>query len=341
MPNAPTPKAPAVSFANLICRFGDKFVLLDLAREVVLPAFTDQSLKRRYRDTTYFFFETKISEIPGSDGTNVPLIIVHGKLVKDTVLTREQVFSQDRGLVPAQESMPSAPSSFFVLVLNNHKLIYMAETPHAPMLGQFQTALQRFLSIRYEAYVDALYSEAKSSPEPKPKKQIRLEIPHPTVEVLPLASKASIEEFLRAFAKVTHLEFKIIETNQEYPMERTYQELRKMKKSIRATSTRLVHDSAFGLDKANAIEQIHAAAASGNEKVSLTGTSEDGVRLSGDNHRFKLSVHPEGLPENELDRAAHLVKLYADRVESGIILEDVAADTSDKIQRLSGHLHDE
>src|ERR1039457_3328551 len=104
MANALTPKTPAVSFANLICRFDDKFVLLDLAREIILPAFTDLSLKRGYGGTTYFFFETKISEIPGLDGMNVPFIIVHGKLVKDTVLTREQVFTLDQGLVSAQQS---------------------------------------------------------------------------------------------------------------------------------------------------------------------------------------------------------------------------------------------
>jgi hypothetical protein len=39
-------RIPTVSFANLICRFGDVYVLLDFASEVVLPAFADPNLKR-------------------------------------------------------------------------------------------------------------------------------------------------------------------------------------------------------------------------------------------------------------------------------------------------------
>ncbi|MGA3039596.1 MAG: hypothetical protein ABSF54_02265 [Bryobacteraceae bacterium] len=31
------PNLSTVSFANLICRFGEKYVLLDFAKEIVLP----------------------------------------------------------------------------------------------------------------------------------------------------------------------------------------------------------------------------------------------------------------------------------------------------------------
>ena len=218
MPTSIVPNVPPVSFANLICRFGDRFVLLDFANEVILPAFLDASLERKFGNTVYFFFQVAVAEIPVPNESVQPQLVVHGRLVKDTLLTREQVFVQGQGLIPAEGSMPSAPSSFFALILNNHKLIYLPETAHAPTLGMFEATLQKFLSLKYKAYTDALYDQLKSSPQRKPKRQIHLEIPHPTVEVLPLASRASVEEFLRAFEKVTHLEFRILETNQEFQM---------------------------------------------------------------------------------------------------------------------------
>ena len=126
-------KGPSVSFANVICRFGDKFHLLDLASEVVLPALIDSTLKREYSDTTYFFLKTVLAQIDGATPQETPLLVVYGRLVKDTVLVSEQIYTPEHGLVTAVESIPSAPSSFFVFVLNDHKLIYLPEVAHAPL----------------------------------------------------------------------------------------------------------------------------------------------------------------------------------------------------------------
>ena len=112
-------KGPSVSFANLTCRFGNTFFLLDLAQEIVLPAFLDSNLKREYSDTTYFFLGVTVADI---ETEKTPLLIVYGRLVKDTLLTSEQIFTPGRGLEPAVETISSAPSSFFVLILNDHKL---------------------------------------------------------------------------------------------------------------------------------------------------------------------------------------------------------------------------
>jgi hypothetical protein len=49
------PKALHLSFANLTCRFGERFVLIDLAKEVIYPAFFDRSYSRKYGPTAYFF----------------------------------------------------------------------------------------------------------------------------------------------------------------------------------------------------------------------------------------------------------------------------------------------
>ena len=45
------------AFANFICRFGSEKVLLDYAEQIVLPAFTDDTMIRSFgKGRTYYFF---------------------------------------------------------------------------------------------------------------------------------------------------------------------------------------------------------------------------------------------------------------------------------------------
>jgi len=130
----PASRAPKIAFANLIYRFGDELVLLDLADEVVIPAFTNTELRRATRGGTYFFLNVQISEVPDVEEGLPPLLVVHGKLVNDTLMTRDQFYSNETGLVVMPQSMPSAPTSFFALILNSHKLLYVPELEDAPSL---------------------------------------------------------------------------------------------------------------------------------------------------------------------------------------------------------------
>jgi len=335
-------RIPTVSFANLICRFGDVYVLLDFASEVVLPAFADPNLKRPYGSTNYFFFDTKLSEFENPDpDAQVPLMVLYGQFIKDTILTRTQVFSPDVGLVTDEESIPSAPSAFFALILNNHKLVYLPETSHAPSLGTFGSTVQYFLRVKHREYINALYEQARHGEEPKTKKALYAEIPTPEIEVLPLASRASIEQFLGAFDKLTRLEFRILDTNQELQMLGTYQQLRLMKEAVHAQNTRLTHSSTTGLDKDQAIEQVHASAATGNQAVQMAGTAHDGTKLCGDNNNFQLRVPCDQLSSVPARRAEQMVQLYQRQVEQGILAADQMQDVAEKIKLLHERVHHE
>jgi len=305
-------------------------VLQDLADQIVVPAFTDATLRREFGSTRYFFLDVGLAVSADSvSADSTPLRYLYGRLVKDTVLTREQVYSPVTGLTQAPQTLPSAPSSFFTLILDNHKMIYFPETAGAPAMGAFQSTLQRFLMTKYRQYINALFAEYKEQGEPISKKQLYIEIPAPQLEVLHLTSRASIEDFVAAFDKITHVEFKILATNDEFQMQHTYEELRSLKRSIGAKSTKLVHDNPEGLDPKNTMEQIHAATATGNQKAVLAGISHDGVKLRGNNDDFKVSV-PVDLPSEDPARAAQMVELFKDQTERGIIAVDVPSDADQK-----------
>jgi len=90
-------KSLNMEMGNLICRFGDKKVLLDLAEEVVLPAFIDNSLVRSYDKTSYFFYD--VSPVVLLNNQHEQVIGIAGRFIKDTTLEREQIFENGKGLI--------------------------------------------------------------------------------------------------------------------------------------------------------------------------------------------------------------------------------------------------
>lgn len=120
-----------LEFANLVCKFGDDKNLLDFAEEIVFPAFFDDSRVRRYSDTKYFFLDVTSFSIGRGENE---VVCIAGEFVKDTEFTREQLFDRNKGLHPASGSLRTSPSSIFLLVLNNHRLVYLPKTSYAPGL---------------------------------------------------------------------------------------------------------------------------------------------------------------------------------------------------------------
>src|SRR5262245_16884504 len=95
-----------LELANFHCRFGERWVLLDLAEEIVIPAFTTSELERTYGDTRYFFYDQQLLRLRGAE----PALGIAGRFVKDTLLTRNQFFDEKQGLIQDERSMASSPS---------------------------------------------------------------------------------------------------------------------------------------------------------------------------------------------------------------------------------------
>lgn len=332
------PRQSNVSFANLTCTFGPDHVLLDYALEIVLPAFFDESMVREHGETKYFFHKVGITDVVVS-GISVPQLTVYGEIVKDTMLRRTQVFHKERGLVPDERKMPSAPSAFFALNLNNHKLVYLPETSDAPSINVFGSTLERFLRQKHRDYVRAIHAKLRRAGQPKLLATLFREFPAPEVEVTPMASRATVNEFLDSFDKLTHVEFRILRTNVELSRSETFRSLRRMKDEMEAASGKVVMDNSKGLNKTAAAEEINASAAAGNQKVSLRGTTIEGATLTGSNDNFKLTVQATDIPMERTQRAAHLIQLYFAQVANGSLNPDESEFQTAKIEQLRSALN--
>ena len=194
----------SMEMGNLICRFGREKVLLDMSDEIVLPCFFDKTLVRSYSKTSYFFHE--VSPVLLSNGASGSVVGIAGRFIKDTTLEREQIFEEGKGLVKDNGSMRSSPSALFLLVLNNHRLIYVKETKDAPSKESFCSTLLSFLRDKHRQYIEAEFERFMATREADPhsdrvtKKDLYEQTPRPTLELIPLTSEDSIEEFVRKYS---------------------------------------------------------------------------------------------------------------------------------------------
>ncbi|MEW8194562.1 MAG: hypothetical protein AB2793_12700 [Candidatus Thiodiazotropha sp.] len=318
------------TFANLTLKFGDK-VLLDYAEEIVLPAFLDKTLVRTYGDTThYHFYDMSVVKLE----TDTAGVV--GRLIKDTTLSRTQIYDPKEGLIKDEQSIRSSPSSFFVLILNNHRLIYFPETPYAPDLTAFKSTLTHFIRHKHKAFVDQQYEQLNEEDESKrvTKKELLEEHPLPTLEVIPLTSSESIDDFVRGYEKLKSIEFRFIEPNDEIDGEEMFDEIREYFGGLEPKNTKITSSNPDGLNKEKAVDVIHDATAGGTQEVKLVGVDEHGNQVKGNNEKFRVAVEVKDVPATKRGLTNRLFELFADLVEDGVLpLPRPAASASARITR--------
>ncbi len=321
------------TFANFICRFGDDKVLLDYARRIVIPAFTKDTYVRTYgKKTHYHFYETELLNV--AEGDEDPIMVLAGRFVKQTELTRTQIFDDENGLVQDEASLLSAPSAFFVLILNNHRLIYFPETPHAPDLNAFRVTSQHFLRQRHIEFIDQTYQKTRGNDAPPTKKFLHETHPRPSVEVVPLTGKADIATFLRRFEKLKKINFRVVRPNDDINAGEILGQVRELSNALRSTSTKVTASSGDGLDINASIEAVTEATNSGNQDVSVSGVDTNGNALSGNNEQFRLSAEIENVPLKKASLVKRLVDKFIQLRSDGAINAPKADHNPKKVEKL-------
>ncbi len=281
-----------LEMANVICRFGEKKVLLDMLEEIVLPAFLDKKLVRSYDQTSYLFCESQVVVLDESKN----VYGIAGHFVKDTILEREQIYDRERGLISDTERIRSSPSALFVLILNNHRLLYLKETRHAPSMETFGVTLERFLLKKHKAYIDRQFTEHQQKRTNDPslpkiyKVGLMLETPWPDLKIVPLASKESLDKFIDRYRTLKRVQVQLLDTNSEGNNDPFFDQARKKKKAIGSKKTIIQHQNDEGLDKNEATAQLKSATAQGNNFVKLDGEDKKGDKLVGNNEDFNIRV---------------------------------------------------
>ncbi|MGR5367347.1 hypothetical protein [Photobacterium damselae] len=242
--------------------------------------------------------------------------------------------------------MESAPSSTFLLILNNHRLILTREVAGAPTIQNFQSTSQYCLSQAYKDFINKEFDEADDAKKKNPdlervtKRKLKEDTPSPLLRITPLPDKESLEDFIGRFEKINKLSIKLLPTNrEEIDNDDFWAALDKGRENMGEESTAKVEftSNKTGLDNAQVLSKSTTATALGNSSVDIKGIDEHGDSLKGNNDNFSLSIEVDELSRDVTKAAATQFKLFKELAGSGAItmpaVADAAVDAVKKIFR--------
>lgn len=303
-------KSENATILNLTCKFGSKD-LLDLANEIIIPAFKS-NLERKYGATRYLLIDVQIADI-GEEGRSEKAI--YGRFIKDTILKSEQILTSDKQLIEQNLAIQSSPSAFFVLLLKDHRLIYLAETAYAPDYKTFASTLQWIFRKKRRSHINELFKKApqnlKSEEKLALKKQIENEfVPNVTVNLFPIPTNESMTKFIDRYSTLKSIKFKINRSNAEINPATAWQAIEENFPSGLEGSTTIETRNPEGLDKGHAKRLITDGNKVGVHEVLTDGLDNDGFKLKGKNEDMGVEKTLENIPPTLKGKANKLVHLF-------------------------------
>lgn len=336
-----TERPRSVEFANIHVRFG-KMGLLDLFDEIVWPALSDRSLVRKYRQRSYLFMEVEGHNFGSSQE---PELAIGGRFVQDTMLRREQVVDRETGmLLPMTGSLESAPSAFFLLFLNHHRLIYAPETAYAPSAKSFASTLKSFLRIQRNRFIEREYERNREeraragSRDRLTKEKLRELYPKPEVSIIHLSSPGTLDAFINRFSRIGSIEILFRDTNHEMDVEKLYEEIRQEKEEYNSTQSSVSHRSRSknGISKGTARERLPRVTERGVNTVQLSGEDSHGDKLTGNNEDFRLKRSVEQLGDTTKRKMETTKETFDYLVAEGFIsLPNISSGLKEKVKELA------
>ena len=307
-----------LSFANFILRFGLTEVLLDYVEEIVLPAFLNEEHIRKYGDTEYRFYNTKLRKLAVHE--RIPVLGITGHFVKDTKLRRQQIFREDQGLVANSAEIESAPSSFFILILNNHRLLYFAETAGAPTLDAFGATTEQFLRLEWNRHLRERIKHDNVTlrgTERVSLEQMRKRIPTPVLAVVRVAGQDAITDTIARFGKIKQLRFKLVEPNDEIDASEAVAAVEQSFRPTEPSRLEVLVSGPKGLKKDEVERKVTEVAEGHNTEIIVDGEDEAGLKMHADNEEFALSVEIEDAPSEDANLTETLYGEYQKLVAAG------------------------
>jgi len=330
-----------LEFGNYTLKFGDD-VLLDYIDEIVMPSFYEMNYVRSIENKSdYFFINTELVVV--DENVSPPVLGIQGRIVKNTMLIRDQIIEGNK-IVEDHEELETAPSSFFLLLLNNHRLIFCKEVSGAPTIENFKSTSQYCLTHRYRDYIDELYDESQKRREQDSdapwitKKQLRIEIPSPKLRITTLTDKKSLEEYIDLFEKINVMSINMLPTNAEEidnddfwnAVDQRRNQLNSKQAAVRFSNTE------EGLNSHEVLEQLSAATELANSKFKVYGFDDNGDTMKGSNDDFILTTEVPDLPKDTDEATEESYEKFTELVTDGRITlpRKVSPKTSRIIARL-------
>lgn len=318
-----------LEFGNYTLKFGN-MVLLDLFNEIVFPSFKNRDYVRKHGETEYVFTQIKLKRLLISAqeniGPSLPVYAIIGRIVKKAKIKREQILIEGE-IKSDPKELDTAPSSIFMLMLNDHRLIFCREMAGAPTLDEFMNTSQAFLMNRYNSYINYQLNKNKKQRKKRPsinkltKKDLQQKIPSPKLRITPLTDPRTLESFIFLFSKIKRLNVKLLPTNNEdLSMDSFWQQLQNEKEESNSEDLSLTYvNNNEGLNTASVLQKTVSATQMANSKVKIIGEDTNGDKLAGNNDTFSLVSEEPTLPTDIDDAAIVSFEKYKNLRDEGSI----------------------
>lgn len=316
----------AYELANFVCRFKN-YKLMDMFHEIVLPAFTTEDIWKVNRGN-FFFQSVELVELPNSKERTLAII---GRFIRDTTLTSTQIYDYDnKELLPQSKSIQTSPSALFVLILNNHRLVYLKETPHAPTLEMFKETTKTFLRRNTKHYAESLPIDSR--------KAFVNDYGLPNIDITPLNTKESLDDFLKEYKKIQSIKITLKKRNDELQFRNDL--IRKAQQktdSLKSSNTTIFFSNKTdGLDFEETRAQLAEATEQGNQGILIEGLNSSGDHLKGNNDKFKVTKYINGIDlTNIFSTASKLYKSFNKLTKDReIIVQPTEKSVKEKIRNI-------
>jgi hypothetical protein len=311
-----------VEFVNYTLIFGSEKVLLDAFHEIVEPSFASQRYTRKTRTASWFFMDVKLIALDSS--LEVPILGITGRFVKKTKLKRTQVLTSDNQLKEDQRELDSAPSSIFLLILNNHRLLFCKEMSGAPDINNFLKTSQYCLGKAYADHIErevAKLDPATSFEKQGARKLLEHDLPFPSLRITPLLDGEELSGFIDRFSIINKLTIKLLKTNKdEIDNDDFWESIEKKKEEINGDNFKIeISSRSHSLNKEVVRDEAINAGAYANSDISILGYDRQGDTLRGDNNDFSLKAEIDDLSRNVVSAAKQMFDRLTQMIQDKMV----------------------
>mgnify|MGYP000411889737 CR=1 FL=1 len=234
------------SLANFNCTLkinNETLPMLEFFQELLYPALNDKTLYKETKTTKYYIADIKLIKLE-----NGPYALI-GKHIKRTILDIFPDYHTNTGFVGKHSQSPSAPDADFILLLNNHRVIYYTDKKGAPTVSSFGSTIRcivnKYISRLRDAEMNSLKEISRSEAlklnlvytNEKSKTQLfyryehrgkyyknlvdfktrylDMKLPYPEINVVAIESPTLISEAFKNLQKIKKVEFKCYKLNNE------------------------------------------------------------------------------------------------------------------------------
>ncbi|MCU4481808.1 hypothetical protein [Acinetobacter ursingii] len=294
-----------LEIANLVCKFGNHN-LLDLYQEVIEPSFFKQK-NRKAGKSNFYFDEISLVNLGEDILGKKDTIAIVGRFVKQTQLEREQYRDSTGKLIKDKKKLASAPSAIFALILNNHRLLYAAETKYAPTPENFRSTLSYFIRNEQINYKDSLPKEDRNP--------FLKEFPIVEITLTPLTNQKTLNENINLFNKLRKVIFILNDRNSEIDGEDMFRQMQETSDEAGGQGKFEITNN-DGLNKKVIAKEANKATIQGNQNIVLLGTDKSGNKLKIDNEDVKIQTTIEVVQNNVFTTVLNMFSEFKDLILS-------------------------